>query len=58
VKTLSINVWPAKHLEDVMVYEVEIDCGWWTLQQRVHWSDLPAVINEAVETVVANGTPT
>jgi len=41
-----------------MVYEVEIDCGWWTLQQRVHWSDLPAVINEAVETVVANGTPT
>ena len=40
-----------------MVYEVEIETPFWTLTQRVHWDDLPTVMNEAVEAVMLNDPP-
>jgi len=57
MKTLGINVWPATDLEDVLVDEVEIETPFWQLTQRVHWSDLPAVIEEAVYAVIENSPP-
>ena len=52
MKSFGINVWPAKDLEDVMVFELEVETPFWQLTQRVHWSDLPAVIEDAVAAVM------
>ncbi len=52
MKSFGINVWPAKDLEDCMVFELEVETPFWQLTQRVHWSDLPAVIEDAVEAVM------
>lgn len=52
MKSFGITVWPAKDLEDCMVYELEVETPFWQLTQRVHWSDLPAVIEDAVAAVM------
>lgn len=56
MKTLGINVWPATDLEDVLVFEVEIETPFWCLQQRVHWSDLEQCITEAVSAIIDDAT--
>lgn len=57
-KTLGINVWPARDFDpEFMVYEVEVETPWWTLTQRVHFDDLPAAIDEAVEAVMQSDAP-
>lgn len=52
VNVLSINVYVADDLAEFLVYDVHVDTPVWQLQQRVHWSDLPAVIAEAATAVV------
>lgn len=52
MNVLSINVYVADDLAEFLVYDVHVDTPVWQLQQRVHWSDLPAVIAEAATAVV------
>ena len=57
-KTLGINVWPAHDFDpEFMVYELEIETPWWQLTQRVHFHDLPAAINEALQAVMQSDAP-
>ena len=57
VKTFSVTVWPAKSMEDMQVYEVEIDCNWWCLTQRVHLDDLEAAVADGVRACLNNTDP-
>ena len=47
--SIQMTAWPAKDLEEFQVYELEVDVGWWTLNQRVHRDDIAAAMHEAVE---------
>lgn len=58
MKTLGINVWPARDVDpEFLVYEMEVETPWWTLTQRVHFHDLPAAIEESVQAVMSNEMP-
>ncbi len=58
VKTLGINVWPAKDFDpEFLIFELEVETPLWTLTQRVHFHDLPAAIEESVQAVMSNETP-
>jgi len=58
MKTLGINVWPARDVDpEFLVYELEVETPWWTLTQRVHFHDLPAAIEESVQAVMSNEMP-
>ena len=47
--TFQMHVWPSTDLEEFQVYEVEVDVGWWTLTQRVHFDDLKYAMHAAVK---------
>ncbi len=58
MKTLGINVWPAKDFDpEFLIFELEVETPLWTLTQRVHFHDLPAAIEESVQAVMSNETP-
>ena len=57
MKTFSVTVWPAKSMEDLQVYEVEIDCNWWCLTQRAHLDDLETLIADGVRACLNNAEP-
>ena len=38
--SFQMTATPAAGLEEFQVYELEVDCGWWTLNQRVHADDI------------------
>lgn len=44
-------------MEDMQVYEVEIDCNWWCLTQRVHLDDLEAAVADGVRACLNNTDP-
>ena len=48
MKTFSVTVWPCKEMEDLGVYELEVDCNWWVLTRRVHIDNLEQQIAESV----------
>lgn len=55
---LEIYVTPCEGMEDLRVYEIEITCAWWSLQQRVHHDHLVDAVRDAVEAYARNVTPT
>jgi len=58
MKTLGINVWQAKDFDpEFLIFELEIETPSWTLNQRVHFHDLPAAIEESVRAVMENEMP-
>jgi len=58
MRSLQITVWPADGLEEFQVYELEVDVGWWTLNQRVHRDDIVAVMHDAIAAWHRNANPT
>lgn len=47
--SFRMTAWPAAGLEEFQVYELEVEVGWWTLNQRVHADDIARVMREAVD---------
>ena len=58
MRSLQITVWPADGLEEFQVYELEVDVGWWTLNQRVHRDDIVACMHDAIDAWHRNANPT
>ena len=46
--SFQMTATPAAGLEEFQVYELEVDCGWWTLNQRIHADDIGQAMTEAV----------
>jgi len=57
MKTFSVTVWPVKDMEDMQVYELEVDCNWWCLTQRVHLDALEEAITDGVRACLNSTDP-